>query len=86
MAAHEGQLGRLVVRAYLVALAVTLGGCSASEVVQNLPPAGALDRFGTRLEHRMTQAEIKVLMENAGLGEIRFRDGVPFWCAIGRKI
>jgi len=34
----------------------------------------------------MTQAEIKVLMENAGLGEIRFRDGVPFWCAIGRKI
>ena len=46
----------------------------------------ALDRFGTRLEHRMTQAEIKVLMEQAGLSEIRFRDGVPFWCAIGRKI
>ena len=46
----------------------------------------ALDRFGTRLEHRMTQAEITVLMEQAGLGEIRFRDGVPFWCAIGRKI
>jgi hypothetical protein len=43
MAAHEGQLGRLVVRAYLVALAVTLGGCSASEVVQNLPPANAID-------------------------------------------
>lgn len=46
----------------------------------------ALDRFGTRLEHRMTQAEIRVLMENAGLGEVRFSDGVPFWCAIGRKI
>src|SRR5215510_14812039 len=43
MAAHEGHLGRLVVRAYLVALAVTLGGCSASEVVQNLPPANAID-------------------------------------------
>src|SRR5215831_14298848 len=43
MAAHEGQLGRLVVRAHLVALAVTLGGCSASEVVQNLPPASAID-------------------------------------------
>jgi len=27
-----------------------------------------------------------VLMEQAGLSEIRFRDGVPFWCAIGRKI
>jgi SAM-dependent methyltransferase len=46
----------------------------------------ALDRFGTRLEHRMTQAEIRVLMENAGLGEVRFSDGVPFWCAIGRKL
>jgi hypothetical protein len=43
MAAHEGHLGRLAVRAYLVALAVTLGGCSASEVVQNLPPATAID-------------------------------------------
>jgi hypothetical protein len=46
----------------------------------------ALDRFGTRLEHRMTQAEIRALMEKAGLHDIRFRDGVPFWCAIGRKI
>jgi ubiquinone/menaquinone biosynthesis C-methylase UbiE len=46
----------------------------------------ALDRFGTRLEQRMTQAQIKVLMENAGLREIRFRDAVPFWCAVGRKI
>jgi hypothetical protein len=25
-------------------------------------------------------------MEKAGLRDIRFRDGVPFWCAIGRKI
>jgi SAM-dependent methyltransferase len=46
----------------------------------------ALDRFGTRLEHRMTKAQIKALMENAGLCEIRFHDAVPFWCAIGRKI
>src|SRR6516162_4579077 len=43
MASHERQPARLVVRAYLLALAVTLGGCSASEVVQNLPPAPALD-------------------------------------------
>ena len=46
----------------------------------------ALDRFGTRLEHRMTQAEIRELMQNAGLGEVRFSDGVPFWCAVGRKL
>jgi hypothetical protein len=41
--ADEVQLGRLAVRAYLVALAVSLGGCSASEVLQNLTPATATD-------------------------------------------
>jgi hypothetical protein len=45
----------------------------------------ALDRFGTRLEQRMTRAQIKALMETAGLTDIRFRDAVPFWCALGRK-
>jgi hypothetical protein len=45
----------------------------------------ALDRFGTRLERRMTQGEIKGLMETAGLTDICFRDAVPFWCALGRK-
>src|SRR5262245_44015612 len=46
----------------------------------------ALDRFGTRIEHRMTQAQIRALMENVGLREIRFHDAEPFWCAVGRKI
>ncbi len=46
----------------------------------------ALDRFGTRLEHRMTQAKIKAVMEEAGLRDIRFSDSVPFWCAVGHKI
>lgn len=45
----------------------------------------ALDRFGTRLEHRMTKAEIKAMMERAGLTDIRFSPAVPFWCAVGRK-
>jgi SAM-dependent methyltransferase len=45
----------------------------------------ALDRFGTRLEHRMTRAQIRVLMENAGLRDIRFCHAVPFWCAVGRR-
>jgi ubiquinone/menaquinone biosynthesis C-methylase UbiE len=45
----------------------------------------ALDRFGTRLEHRMTRLEIKTMMENTGLREIRFSDAIPFWCAVGRK-
>lgn len=45
----------------------------------------ALDRFGTRLEHRMTQGEVKAMMEQAGLADIRFSPAVPFWCAVGRK-
>jgi SAM-dependent methyltransferase len=46
----------------------------------------ALDRFGTRLEHRMSQAQIKAAMENSGLHQIRFSSAGPFWCAVGRKI
>src|SRR5262249_44203892 len=42
MAAHEGQLGRLAVRAYLVACAGPWGGCRGGGVVQNSPPAGAI--------------------------------------------
>src|SRR5262249_8969406 len=41
MAGHEGQRGRFVVCAYLVALTVTLAGCSASELVQNWTPPPA---------------------------------------------
>ena len=46
----------------------------------------ALDRLGTRIEHRMTRAQIGRLMEKAGLREIRFSESAPFWCAVGRKI
>ena len=46
----------------------------------------ALDRLGTRIEHRMTRAQIGLLMERAGLSEIRFSKSAPFWCAVGRKI
>jgi len=45
----------------------------------------ALDRFGTRLEHRFTRAEIEVMMRKAGLGAIRFSNHPPFWCAVGIK-
>jgi SAM-dependent methyltransferase len=46
----------------------------------------ALDRFGTRLEHRMTRAEIETMMNAAGLRNIRFSEALPFWCAVGQKI
>lgn len=45
----------------------------------------ALDRFGTRLEHRFTAAQIRAMMEKAGLDSIAFSDKVPYWCAVGRR-
>jgi len=45
----------------------------------------ALDRFGTQLEQRFTRAEIKTMMEAAGLERVSFREGVPYWCSIGFK-
>jgi SAM-dependent methyltransferase len=45
----------------------------------------ALDRFGTRLEQRFTAEQIERMMIAAGLEDVRFRDGVPYWCAVGRR-
>ena len=46
----------------------------------------ALDRFGTKLEHRYTKEEILKMMENSGLTNIRFSNNTPFWVAVGTKI
>lgn len=43
----------------------------------------ALDRFGTRMEHRFTQDEIRQMMVNAGLTDISFSGAEPYWCAVG---
>lgn len=45
----------------------------------------ALDRFGTRLEHRFTRAEITDMMTRSGLVDIRFSEGEPHWIACGRR-
>jgi SAM-dependent methyltransferase len=45
----------------------------------------ALDRFGTRIEHRFSRAQIEAMMREAGLVDIRFSDRPPFWCAVGRR-
>ena len=45
----------------------------------------ALDRFGTRTEHRFTREQIRQMMESAGLESIEFSDGDPYWCAVGVK-
>jgi hypothetical protein len=45
----------------------------------------ARDRFGTPLEQRFTKTQVREMMESAGLGDIRFSDTAPFWCAVGVK-
>ena len=43
------------------------------------------DRFGTPLEHRFTRKEIAEMMDAAGLGDVRFSERAPYWCAAGIK-
>ena len=43
----------------------------------------ARDRFGTPLEQRFNRRQICDMMERAGLTDIRFSDGEPFWCVVG---
>lgn len=46
----------------------------------------ALDRFGTKLEQRFSREQIKTMMQNAGLDEIKISDNLPYWHAIGKRI
>jgi len=43
----------------------------------------AYDRFATPLEQRFTRKQIAAMMSAAGLKNVRFREGVPYWCAVG---
>jgi SAM-dependent methyltransferase len=47
----------------------------------------ALDRFGTTLEQRFTQAEIVQMLTSAGLTQesVRFSKGEPFWTFSAKK-
>lgn len=45
----------------------------------------ALDRFGTRREKRFTRAEIRAMMNRAGLVDVAFSDKEPYWCAVGYR-
>ncbi len=45
----------------------------------------ALDRFGTPLEQRFTQEQMRVMMQKAGITDIRFSPNAPYWHAIGRR-
>lgn len=45
----------------------------------------ALDRFGTRLEQRFTAAQVRAMMEAAGLERVEVSPDPPYWCAIGYR-
>ena len=45
----------------------------------------AYDRFCTRLEQRFSKKQIKIMMINAGLKDIKFSNREPYWCAVGIK-
>ena len=45
----------------------------------------ALDRLGTRLEHRYSKKDIFIMMIESGLENIKFSDKAPYWCAVGYK-
>jgi len=45
----------------------------------------ARDRFGTPLEQRFNRRQIRDMMERAGLTDIRFSNGEPFWCVVGLR-
>ncbi len=45
----------------------------------------ALDRFGTRLEKRFNRKQVESMMSASGLGNIKFSESAPFWCAMGYK-
>ena len=46
----------------------------------------ALDRFGTKLEQRFSKEQVKDMMLQAGLDEIRISENAPYWHAIGKRI
>jgi hypothetical protein len=75
-ATHEGQLSQYAIRAYLLALTVTLGDCSASEVLQNWTPAPAAapspaPDLSQPNYRRIVADNIKVLFPNsASVGDL----------------
>lgn len=45
----------------------------------------SLDRFGTPLEQRFSQKQIKEMLEKAEMGDITFSQREPYWHVISRK-
>lgn len=41
--------------------------------------------FETRLEHRFTKNQIRIMMQDAGLTKISFSEENPYWVAVGYR-
>jgi hypothetical protein len=91
-ATHDGELSQVTARAYLLVLAVTLGSCSATEVVQNWISAPAMSPTSDLSQpnyRRLVADNVKTIFPNsASLGdleisEVRRVDHVkgPAWIA-----
>jgi SAM-dependent methyltransferase len=78
-----GRLAGLLERAGLKAVNLPLHGYRNSSFYTMR--TDALDRFGTRLEQRFTRSEIEAMMIRCGLEDIAFREGPPYWVALGRR-
>ena len=66
-------------------LGIVFSAFSWSYALLQIPGGIFLDRFGTRLEQRFSKPQIEQMMTAAGLIDIRFSDGLPYWVACGRK-
>jgi hypothetical protein len=64
---RDMQRGRLALRASLLALAATLAGCSASEIVQNLPSPTIAPDLSQPNYRRIVAANIKSLFPDQSL-------------------
>ena len=77
--------GELMRRAGATRLADRMPLCFYQEQTFYVMRNDALDRFGTSLEQRFSRDEVRNMMEAAGLRDITFSDGMPWWHAVGRK-
>jgi hypothetical protein len=67
---RDRQQGRLAVRACVLVLAVTLVGCSASELVQNLPSAPAADLSQPNYRRIIAENIATIFPNQKNLGEL----------------
>ena len=81
----------------IITLGQIMNAVGLNEIAERLPLSSyydksfniinndALDRFGTKLEHRFSKKQILEMMTACGLEDIKFSDKIPYWHAVGRK-